>query len=656
MKEKTDNIKEKPQQLSVKEMFSQNDTKYVIPEYQRNYAWEEKELSDFLMDIVDWFEKDNKKAYYIGTLIVFNRKADYKDKTVYETIDGQQRLTTLNILLCVIKNIQKEKNIEIKIQGMEQYLVNLEFSVREDSTDTLNELFHYGKIINTKNFNQAIVDAYKIIIKKIMIIMKNMNDRQSYFLEYLFNKVVMFRVSVPEGTNLNHYFEIMNSRGVQLELHEILKSRCLETLSKKERYVFNLIWEACSGMEKYIQYEFSSDIRDKIFGNDLNILQFHDFESVFEILSLNKNTESPSKNADGKENSNILDGFEFKTNEDLNVDPDKEKDNASSERFHAVSSFPNFLLHTLRCITKEDIILDDKQLLTQFDKYISGEREIFVKKFAYNLLKARFLTDKFVIKREFLKGSESWSLKSIKKYPDSISYVNTFGNEEDDDNESENKDIIMLLSMFHVSNPSQNYKHWFTAVLNYLFENEKTITQNKFKIFLENLAKAFLFDNFLTGEKDNKNYYNIIFKNNCVPKNTVSNLNLQLLNIGTVVENFIFNYTDYLIWKNKLLTDINFEFTFRSSVEHFYPQQPVGNNEPLEDQYLNNFGNLCLISSSMNSRFSNNMPKAKIENFEKLVNNSLKLKLMMEIAKKKNWHINEIKEHSEEMKKLLLVG
>lgn len=68
---------------------------------------------------------------------------------------------------------------------------------------------------------------------------------------------------MPEDTDLNHYFEIMNNRGEQLEKHEILKSKFLEILNELEveerelaLSVFNLIWEACSNMEKYIQYGF----------------------------------------------------------------------------------------------------------------------------------------------------------------------------------------------------------------------------------------------------------------------------------------------------------------------------------------------------------------------------------------------------------------
>ena len=56
-------------------------------------------------------------------------------------------------------------------------------------------------------------------------------------MEYLFEKVVIVRFQVPKDTDLNHYFEIMNSRGEQLEKHEILKSRLMKELNVCENSV-----------------------------------------------------------------------------------------------------------------------------------------------------------------------------------------------------------------------------------------------------------------------------------------------------------------------------------------------------------------------------------------------------------------------------------
>lgn len=94
-----------PKYYSIKELFSSDD--YVIPIYQRNYEWSEPQITQLIQDIVDYILKSkdtaNKPKYYIGSLIAYERKLD--GSVIYETIDGQQRLTTLIILLNVIKKI-----------------------------------------------------------------------------------------------------------------------------------------------------------------------------------------------------------------------------------------------------------------------------------------------------------------------------------------------------------------------------------------------------------------------------------------------------------------------------------------------------------------------------------------------------------------------
>ena len=120
-------------ELNIKTLVSTG--KYVIPIYQRNYAWGEPEVTQLIQDIVDYSKKGNSQNYYIGTLVVFERKTE--STYVFETIDGQQRLTTLTILLSAIKkhypNIADINN---------WYTLNLEFDSRAISTDTLYALFH----------------------------------------------------------------------------------------------------------------------------------------------------------------------------------------------------------------------------------------------------------------------------------------------------------------------------------------------------------------------------------------------------------------------------------------------------------------------------------------------------------------------------------
>jgi len=92
--------------LTIKQLLSKDS--YRIPIYQRNYDWGEKQVLQLIEDIADYANdsaKSNHK-YYLGTIVVYPRTEG--SKTYYETVDGQQRLMTLTILLNVLK--QKKIN------------------------------------------------------------------------------------------------------------------------------------------------------------------------------------------------------------------------------------------------------------------------------------------------------------------------------------------------------------------------------------------------------------------------------------------------------------------------------------------------------------------------------------------------------------------
>lgn len=667
-------------QISIKNIFNDsNDTakrcNYVIPIYQRNYAWHKTHIFQLIQDIYDYYESNTDKPYYIGTLIVFEKKESRN--ITYDLIDGQQRFTTITLLLSALKN-------HYKIAEVESFYTEqkLQFECRDISSRTLEDLF-LNTISNYSEYDEALMEGYNHIIKGIDSIVPEI--KLGAFVSYLINKVTIFRVLVPEDTDLNHYFEIMNSRGEQLEKHEILKSYCLHALNAEDRFAFSYIWEACSTMEEYVQIQFEKNIRFQLFGlekeNELNKLV--DLDSVYKILlneqkrlektpNVNETSESTESDICQSISDLLKNGIKGKSP----GEPGAKEDTAS--RFNSVLTFSNFLLLVLKIQTKSpDVKLDDKRLLQFFEQYLQHsktdegkkETEQFVKAFGYNILKCKFLYDKFIIKRENKDNKEKWSLKKLKYYkePDTFNYINTFGYETETE-DSMNHRLIMILSMFHVSTPTQVYKHWLYASLKYLF-HESDISEEKYLKYLENLAKAYFFDRFISIDESTRNYETII-DNNGIIKNTIDNCSFHLLNNGTKVENFVFNYLDYLLWRDyqfnkkwfneeklKRIRDpriSKYEFGFRSSVEHYYPQQP--NKEAgfsdLKKEYLDCFGNLCLLSSSKNSRLSNLSPKQKKDfYFQSETIDSIKQCLMMDYN---NWWEDEIKEHGSLMNEILL--
>lgn len=684
------NTEQKVNEYQIKELLKSKN-QYFIPIYQRNYAWGKAEIDQLITDINDYAGKN--EDYYIGTLVVFKRKLA-AGVTKLEIIDGQQRFTTLTLLALVLKN-----KFSACINGLDMDWYkssSLSFDSRKKSNLTLKDLSEKFDVVDLDSgvYNQDLIEGYNQLEDALNKVVGAKNIVN--FCEFLFEKVKLVEVSVPEDTDLNHYFEAMNTRGEQLEKHEILKARFLSAFNelapedKKESYkaLFSQVWEAVANMERYVQYGFDASFRKKVFGDDWQQFLPEKFEDL--PTGFIKTKEEVSKLSSLLNTSPVYDSKSKET----------ESDDAKFERFSSLTDFPNFLLQVLRLqnlsvtgktlAKDDDISLDDKGLLKEFDKYffdkkVKGSALPKLKEFTFNLLKVKFLYDSYIIKRDFSKEVEDWYLLSLKLSNDSPSYVNTFGQSEGD----KNKQLILLLSAFHVSVPAKSYKHWLSGALKILYENNKqgAVVIDTYLQELEYLARKFMYGRFLAqGKKENEsgdqqlNYNEIIYSSESDYQPLAYNYTSfkERLSYGKIQNNFVFNYVNYLIWRDyekcavssgkengtSKFTKIrdNFKFTFRSSVEHFAPQNPKDktNDKKLSYEVLHSFGNLCLISHSQNSSLSNYSPVAKYEHYTTaLAKNeiaSLKLYLMLELMKahENTWGEEEIKEHEEEVFNLLV--
>lgn len=645
-------------QLSVKEFLSEG--KYVIPVYQRNYDWGEREALQLLEDISDYAKNNNSQNYYIGSVVVFVRTVN--GETYFETIDGQQRLTTLTILTSLLKHLDAASWFE---------RLNLSYDHRKEANDALVML--QRNQYSEHQAAQHIIDVYGLFCKNIHQVLKTKGLSVVDFADYLFSKVIILRIPVPQDTQLNHYFEIMNTRGEQLEKHEVLKAVLMNKLSPNEHKLFHLIWEACSDMSSYVQMNFTVEQRTLIFGDKWTNLQFEDFDTLCEEIGNDYNSSLIEDNEDcAPRTLNKL--FEdAKNNIRYELPRDGSQDEGKQDRFGSIINFPNFLLQVLKVCYRDSefyredtdagIRLDDKVLIPTFQNVLKSiadetERKRFVKFFVMELLFLRVQYDSYVIKREYINGTESWSLKSIRKYDNNkANYVNTFSSGSSGDENDLGKEVRMLEAMFHVSAPTQIYKHWLNALF-YCIHKKGVIDLSFLRNSLYHLACSYMLDKYIGKRKFD--FEDVIYGNDdFLPYNITDEIDWTQIDCGCNVHNFVFNFYDFITWKKNPAKYSKFEFSYRTSVEHFYPQNPMPGYDNLKDKGLDSFGNLCLISRSINSKFSNNMPKAKLDNFGLVeeVRNGLSLKLleMMDVVKNKgDWGETEIKDFDKLAKNRIL--
>ena len=573
---------------------------YLVPIYQRNYAWSETQIEQLIEDIESSIDDFNKN-YFLGNLIV-----NQMDNNVYEVIDGQQRLTTLYL-------IEKYLGIVFAKEA-------LRFEAREKSNRTLSYV--------SDSSNQELIEELSSpeILKGFQIVdnyFKNKNIDKGRFTQKL-KRVFLIRVQVPQNIDLNHYFEIMNTRGEQLELHEIAKAKLLEVLeSDHDKDVAALIWEKCSDMNSYVQMNFNVDVRRRIFTEDWSSLS----QSIKNFDSIKSKISAENKSIDKSFLIDIL-----KENKMINVSNMQSED--ENERFESPISFPNFLLQVnavMRKLGEEDASLDDKYFLNNLSWAWSTSEN--AKDFLFHLLKCRVIFDKYVLKREFArdyKETGKWSLQRLEKYRDKKKnndkpkYVGTLGDEGND-----NKKLRTLQSCLRITYTSPKNMHWISLILSKLLENEATDVIQ----LLENYCKNKVAD----SDYQNKN--------------------------GFGVERIVFSYLDYLIYRDgysyegkEIISPFqdDWQFLFRSSIEHFQPQHPV-EGECWEQDDLNGFGNLALITVSGNSKFSNLPPTGKINSYPSIINQSLKLKIMEKMTRLGDgkWTEEKANRHKDEMINIL---
>ncbi|PRD20492.1 UNVERIFIED_CONTAM: yfjM [Trichonephila clavipes] len=623
--------------------------------YQRNYAWEEGEITQLIQDVIDYLPKrgDQARNYYIGSLVVYER-TDGKTP-VFETIDGQQRLTTLSLLTAYLKNS--------KAVDLDWYAnLSIHFDSREHSRATFAAIFEGrfkddpAEVLAEQQINTGILNGYRLIHKVLPHKLKENGVSPQQFADFLFRYVQIMRVKVPVDTDLNHYFEIMNNRGEQLEKHEVLKARMMETLQDcpHSQNCLHTVWEACANMERYVQMGFTPSQRGSVFAEkDWGQLVPANFDELSAALQRTREV-------------GFKVGAELSLTDIISRSPvtaEKEGNGEEApERFNTVINFPNFLLHVLQVDAQERIALDDKRLLDLFETYVLKQPDpaAAVKRFTFNLLRCKYLYDQYVIKREFIQGEDGWSLKRFKWNDGGKaggagrgSYVNTFGEEEG--SEGINRRILMLLSALHVSTPTLVYKHWLNAALHYLFHAEQ-IEAQAYLQQMESVAKAFVFDRFLAAEAGLE-YFEIIYRNKGVYQTCREDVTAETLmprlRFGNIENNLVFNFLDYLLWLKHGKSDPvkSYEFTFRSSVEHYYPQKPLQGIDPLAEDDLHSFGNLCLISHEKNSRLSNFTPEQKKAFYLKNTLDSVKQHLMMQ---PETWDVPAIREHHQQMIDVLL--
>lgn len=221
---------------------------YIVPDYQREYVWQNDQVEQLLSDLLDAYNEDNKKSYFLGTIVTFDTGSQF------ELIDGQQRLTTFFILLCALKKIYREHDENTSV------LENLVFSsTMDENGDTINQYHLQLQYEDARNYletverdeaqpkvltasGEKLFNAYTTIISFLAEKFPDISALKR-FVVFLLNKTSFIRIETYDVTDALKIFETINQRGKGLDPMDLLKNMIFRQVNRERFKELNMNWK-----------------------------------------------------------------------------------------------------------------------------------------------------------------------------------------------------------------------------------------------------------------------------------------------------------------------------------------------------------------------------------------------------------------------------
>ena len=247
-----------------------NGLSYRVPRFQRDYSWEEDEWDDLWQDILATVTPGGEPAHYMGYMVL-----QTADNRIFDVIDGQQRLTTLSILiLAVLKNLQalvdngvEAENNRRRIEQLRQSYIGFldPVSLVPYSKLTLNrhnDAYYQHYLVPLARLPQRGLKASEYLLRKAFewffaTVRKKQGENQAgaelaRLVDTLSDRLFFTVITVNDELNAYKVFETLNARGVRLSPTDLLKNYLFSVVHysgghEMEMYTLEQRWEAIIG-------------------------------------------------------------------------------------------------------------------------------------------------------------------------------------------------------------------------------------------------------------------------------------------------------------------------------------------------------------------------------------------------------------------------
>lgn len=233
-----------------------SDFEYVIPPYQRPYAWTIDQASELFEDLHSFYQYEPDEEYFLGSIVLIKEE----NKPHSEVIDGQQRLTTLTILLAVLSNKLQGDDRKALLQYIlepgnkfEKLESKPRLTVRSRDRDffasyvqglKFDELFAMDEKALENESRLNIKRNSQLLDKYVSEKLGDDVEQIESFTAFLLRKCYLVAVSTPNQKSAFRIFSVMNSRGLDLQPTDIIKADTIgmvELEAQREKY--NERWE-----------------------------------------------------------------------------------------------------------------------------------------------------------------------------------------------------------------------------------------------------------------------------------------------------------------------------------------------------------------------------------------------------------------------------
>ena len=210
---------------------------FEIPLYQRPYAWTNEHVEELLDDLVDAMRRDIEAPYFLGSIVLI--KSDDNPKS--EVVDGQQRLTTLTMLLCVLRDVSSDDKLDDFVRQAGNEFKGTEDRFRLSARQRDRSFFEekVQRMHSLDDFLQldpvAFSDSQRHMFENVGYLRRELlklDDRERRALAaYVAQKCFIVVVSASDGDSARRIFSVMNNRGLDLSPTDVLKAVVLDAIT-----------------------------------------------------------------------------------------------------------------------------------------------------------------------------------------------------------------------------------------------------------------------------------------------------------------------------------------------------------------------------------------------------------------------------------------